>query len=186
VRSFFAIVLIAVHLFNMGGYRFIFDHFEQKAEEKLVSKLDRSEYKDSELIEVKVPIQLPYQIDWKDFERYDGEIEIEGVHYNYVKRKVQNDTLILLCIPNTDKMKIYNAREEFFSLVNNLQQNTDGQIPPAKNIILKTITTDFNSQSIDFVLASPSSPEDEKKCFNDKLIPSYALPSPGQPPESFC
>jgi hypothetical protein len=185
VRSFFAIVLIAVHLFNMGGYRFIFDHFEQKAEASFVSKLDRSEYNESDLIEVKVPIQLPYQTDWKDFERYDGEIEIEGVHYNYVKRKVQNDTLILLCIPNTDKMKIYNAREEFFSLVNNLQQNTDGKVPPAKPNILKNITSDYNSQSCDFVLISPSGLDNNKECFNDKLIPSYALPSPEQPPELF-
>ncbi len=186
VRNLFAIVLIAVHLFNIGGYRFVFDHFEQKASSKMLSKLDKLEYNEAELIEVKVPIRLPYQTDWKDFERYDGEIEINGVHYNYVKRKVQNDSLILLCIPNTDKMKIYNAREEFFSLVNDLQQNNDRKAPASKSNIIKTITSDYNNQPEEFVLADPSGSEAVLKYLNERLIPAFALPSPEKPPEALA
>jgi hypothetical protein len=171
----------------MGGYRFILDHFEQRAEANLVSKLDQSDYDESQLIEVKVPISLPYQVDWKDFERYDGEIEINGVHYNYVKRKVQNDSLVLLCIPNTDKMKIYNAREEFFSLVNNLQQNnSDGKFPPSKPNIVKSITSDCTKQPDDLSFSSPSGPEDIKGCFNEHLAVSNFLPSPEKPPETIA
>jgi hypothetical protein len=96
----------------------------------VVARIDRAKYNDKDLIEVKVPVNLPYQTNWQEFERYDGEIQIAGVHYNYVKRKLQNDTLILMCIPNTDKMKLFNARETFFSLVNDMQQNENGKHHP--------------------------------------------------------
>jgi hypothetical protein len=98
----------------MGGYRFVFDQLEKKASSQLLQQLDKEEYDDSQLIEMKVPLPMPYQTNWADFERYNGEIEISGVHYNYVKRKVQNDTLILLCIPNQGKMKLNSAKEQFF------------------------------------------------------------------------
>ena len=118
----------------------------------MVARIDRSDYDDQDLIEVKVPVNLPYQTNWQDFERYDGEIQIAGVHYNYVKRKLQNDTLILMCIPNTDKMKLFNARETFFSLVNDMQQTESGKnlplpVKPVK-IFMAEYVPDQNEFSI--------------------------------------
>ncbi len=136
-------MLLTIHLFNIGGYRFVFDELETRASFQLVEKLDNKEYNDAELIEMKVPLPMPYQTNWASFERYDGEIEIQGVHYNYVKRKVLNDTLILMCIPNHGKMKLNSAKEQFFSLVNDVSQRGDQKGSAPKSTLIKSITTDY-------------------------------------------
>jgi hypothetical protein len=117
----------------MGGYRLVFDHFEKQSSKSFVAQLDREEYEESNLIEIKVPIDIPYQQSWSEYERYDGELIVEGVHYNYVKRKLENGYMSFLCLPNTDKMRVYNARETFFTLVNDIQQEKDNQPLPAPN-----------------------------------------------------
>jgi hypothetical protein len=136
LRHFIAITLLLVHLFNAGGYRLVFDHMEEAAGERMITRIDGQYYDDRDLLEIRVPVNLPYQTNSPDFERIDGEVSLNGVHYNYVKRKIFNDTLILLCVPNTEKTKVFNARETFFSLVNDLQQEQPkGQHPaPAKTM----------------------------------------------------
>jgi hypothetical protein len=55
------------------------------------------------------------------FERTDGRIEIAGVEYSYVKRRIFNDSLEIMCIPNNAAMQLHNAKNNFFNLVNDLQ-----------------------------------------------------------------
>ena len=132
-----AILLLAIHLFNLGGYRFLFDLLEQRAGEGLIESIDHAQYDEHKLIEIRVPLNLQYHANWEDFERFDGEITIGGVHYNYVKRKLHNDTLILLAIPNEVKTKLYNAKETFISLVNDMQQGdqaSHGSSVPVKPV----------------------------------------------------
>jgi hypothetical protein len=178
-----AILLLLIHIFNVGGYRFVFDKLEKDASVQLIDKLDKEEYADNELIEMKVPLPMPYQTNWSSFERYNGEIEIDGIHYNYVKRKVWNDTLILMCIPNHDKMSLNSAKEQFFSLVNDLdQQGKETPATPKANVI-KTITTDY--QAIEAIHA-PVPPVAEIVGYtisNSSIPASVALEQPYQPPK---
>ena len=64
---------------------------------------------------------MPYQNNWSDYERYDGEVELNGIHYKYVKRKIEDGQLVLLCLPNDTKMKLQASKNDFFKLVNDLQ-----------------------------------------------------------------
>lgn len=121
MRKIAAILLLITMVFNWFGYRILSDYLQYRSDRQLEAKLDVEDYDASRLIELKVPVSLPYQSNWDDFERYDGEIVVNGIHYKYVKRKVYNDSLILLCLPNEDKMKIENAKDNFFKLVNDLQ-----------------------------------------------------------------
>jgi len=130
-----SILLLAVLLFNWFGYRILSDYYEHQADFALEQRLDKSEYDESQLIEIKVPIKLPYQTNWRDFERFDGEIEVDGIHYKYVKRKVYNDSLILLCLPHESKMKLQSARDQFFALVNDLQHPTQNKKSDSGNSI---------------------------------------------------
>lgn len=134
LRKILAILLLFIHLFYSGGYRLVFDRLEAYTADRIISRIDADAYDERELVEVRVPVNLPYQSNWPEFERYNGEIYMDGVHYNYVKRKMHNDTLILLCLPNQEKTHLLNARETFFSLVNDLQQDAPAkQVPtPAK------------------------------------------------------
>jgi hypothetical protein len=102
-----------VHLFNLAGYSLLFDFFIHQSDQQLIQQLDKNQYTDAELFEVKVPLNMPYITNFSDYERVDGEMEVNGIYYNYVKRKVYNDTLYLMCLPNKNKTRLSAARNEY-------------------------------------------------------------------------
>ncbi|MET0637433.1 MAG: hypothetical protein ABWZ25_15485 [Chitinophagaceae bacterium] len=101
-----AILLIAIHAFNFAGYTLVFDILIKRSDSQLVARLDKSNYDERNLVEVKIPLNLPYLLSSTAYERCDGSIEHQGIIYNYVKRRVFNDTLSVLCIPNQQKTSI--------------------------------------------------------------------------------
>lgn len=90
-----------------------------------MQQLDAHEYAETELVEIKIPFHVPYNTDWPDYRRQDGEMEIDGQHYNYVKIKISQDTIFLKCISNTAKDKLSIARNKVAKNVNNLPGNED-------------------------------------------------------------
>lgn len=101
------------------------DYVQQKADTHFEQKIDNKEYDANALIEVRAPVSLPYQTDWKEFERISGEITINGMHYKYVERKLEGGEMIYKCIPDEGKARLVNARENFFKLVNDLQNQQE-------------------------------------------------------------
>jgi hypothetical protein len=98
------------------------NYIESRANQQMEEQLDNNNYDETQLISIKVPITyLPYYNNSKTFERIDGQIEIHGTPYKYVKRRIYNDSLELLCIPNTTAMQIRTTRNEIFKFVNDLQ-----------------------------------------------------------------
>ena len=93
-----AILLLGILTFNWVGYRYLLSYLEDRANTAFNSRLDSDNYDESDLISIKVANNLPYT-NAKKFERVNGQIEIAGVQYNYVKIKVSADSLELLCIP---------------------------------------------------------------------------------------
>jgi len=116
-------LLLAVHLFNLAGYTLLFDYYMQQSDKQLTQQLDNNQYNDSELIEVKIALHTPYLTSWSAYERVDGEVEVNGVVYSYVKRKIHNDTLSLLCLPNKNKTQLRAARVEYAGHVNDVPSN---------------------------------------------------------------
>ena len=86
----------------------------------LLTSLDNEAYAEEDLITIKTPISLPYYSNSETFERVDGTIEIEGTEYQYVKRRIFNDSLELLCLPNLAKQQLQAVKHNFF------KQTTDG------------------------------------------------------------
>ena len=108
MKKLAAILLLAILIFNWIGYRFVVDYLQHKSDRQLEARLDKNQYDESQLVELKVPIHLPYQTSWAAYERYDGEIALNGTLYKYVERKLSDDTLYLKCLPNTKKMHLEN------------------------------------------------------------------------------
>lgn len=127
LKKIASILLLGILLFNLGGYRLLSDFFEDRADNHLQALLDRDQYDESELISIKVPASLPYGASTKQFERVDGQIEINGVNYTYVKRRFYQDSLELLCIPNLAKNSIQNAKQEFARLANDFINNNSSK-----------------------------------------------------------
>jgi hypothetical protein len=116
-------LLLLILLFNWFGYRLLISFIEVKADAHLEEQLNENNYDESQLVSIKVPVTyLPYYNNSISFERIDGQIEIGGILYKYVKRRIYNDSLEMLCMPNHAAMKLQSEQNEFFKFVNDLQQ----------------------------------------------------------------
>ena len=182
-----AILLSALLCFNWYGYQFVAGYLQYQAGLQLEARLDNNDYNDSQLIKVRIPLNLPYHNDWNYYERYDGEIEFRGIHYKYVKRTIENGDLVLLCLPNNAKQHIQSAKEEFFKLVNDLQQETTGKTTnPGKASALKNFFSDYHQEKNSWEITALQAGSTE---FNDT---KFYFPSvvnrlkPEQPPEYLC
>jgi len=130
VKRIAAILLLGMLLFNWGGYRLVSGYLETRADNRLEANLDQDRYNESDLVSIKVAANLPYYATYthsSNFERVNGEVTIKGVAYKYVKRRLYNDSLELLCIPNIEKAGVQNAKDQFFRLANDLANDTSSK-----------------------------------------------------------
>jgi hypothetical protein len=142
LRKLAAILLWGILLFNWVGYRLLNSILEDRANRRLDARLDQDQYEDDQLIAIKVPItHLAYYNNSAAFERADGEIEVDGIPYRYVKRRICNDTLEMLCIPNQGAIQLRQSGKNYFNGVNDIehqQGSPSGSHPGAK----KSFATD--------------------------------------------
>lgn len=172
-------------LFNWVGYELYTAILQQRATTSLISRLDDNDYTDSELISFKFPAsQLGYYSNNASYDRVDGTVSIEGAQYNYVKRRIYNDSLELLCIPNRTVNRLQTARDDFFKLVNDLQhpghsKKTDSNTASFKGFhgeYYNNVTAPVSSRSAGLAIA----PTAERRRFS---IPEISITPAGQPPD---
>lgn len=144
VKRIASILLLGLLAFNWGGYRLLTDYFESRADLQLQANLDNNQYNPQDLIRIKVPASLPYGSSSEKFERVQGNIEIKGISYTYVKRRFYQDSLELYCIANTARTSIQNARDEFAKLANDFLNNTSSKkVPSHQSHSVKYSVPDF-------------------------------------------
>ena len=119
-----AIFFLLLFLFNIAGYKGLFFFLNKSADERFTEKIKAGDDLEKDLILVKFPFNVPYLYASNEYESTDGEVNVNGVIYNYVKRKIARDTLFLMCIENKEKTLIEAKRAEFFNKVNDLDLNT--------------------------------------------------------------
>ncbi len=136
-------LLICVLSFNWYGYDILVKILETHYDEQLEIALDNKNYDASQIIELDSKIVLPYVADMSSFERVDGEVIIDGVHYKFVERKYENGRVIYRCIPNTEKIKLYSARSAFYQLMNEIQETSNQTKHPANPFSAKKTLSDY-------------------------------------------
>lgn len=146
MKKLAAILLFILFLFNLVGYRLWFNYVQQQSDIQLEASLDKNQYNEDDLITIKVPLSMPYQTVQSGYERVNGEIKIDGKIYKYVKRRVVNGELELLCLPDQNKMRLQNAKNDFFKTTNDITSNSSKKSDNSKTSIFKNITTDFEQQ----------------------------------------
>lgn len=125
MRKIAAILLLSIFTFNIVGYQLVFNFFSQQSDIVLQQALDQDKYNDDQLISIKQPTNLPYYSNSKAFSRIDGEVEIDGTTYKYVKVRIYNDSLEMLCIPHIEKMKIQQSKQAYAKVANDFQQDSN-------------------------------------------------------------
>src|SRR5579862_2493425 len=140
VKRIAAIFMLGLLLFNWVGYQLYTSILQDRADKTLIANLDENNYSDADLISIKVPAaHISSYVNSKEFQRVDGQIEINGVQYNFVKRRYNDGMLELLCIPNKSVTRIQNARDNFFKLVNDLQHPGQSKKSDQHNTVFKSI-----------------------------------------------
>jgi len=185
VKKLAAISLLILLLFNFIGYRLLFYALQQNAEKNIVARIDKEKYNDADLITLTVPLSMPYLQDSKNFERKDGEITISGKIYHYVKQKISQGNLVLLCLPDDQKTHLKNAQDDFTRLANELQNNASSSKKSGENSqINKLVISDYEQLQTSYFDAYSTS---INKSFSIDVI--FATQkgegiTPEQPPEA--
>ena len=181
MRKSASIILLLILLFNMIGYRALFYYAEKQADASLEARLDKELYEENELVTVKVPLFNPYQIEQNTFERINGEININGKIFKYVKRMVSDGNLILLCIADDHKNVLKKAKSEYESASNDLAPNSknNGRSGIQKNINNGDYIYEYESVE---VWKCGSSTRNHAVC-NIIIIKDPLIAAPGKPPE---
>lgn len=184
LKKLAAILLIVILSFNWYGYRIVTSILTNNADKQLELRLDKNQYDESQLIELKVALNIPYQNDQADFERHYGEIEIDGKYYTYVKRKIEGGFLILKCIPNNSKEQIKEAGNDYFKMTNGFDQNQPDKKQNNNSNLAKNFWSEYDGRETDFTIDIFS--ELIRKSFlnNSISLQDICLSSPGQPPET--
>ena len=151
MKKLAAIFLIVIFLFNIGEYRLWFYFEQQRSDNRIEVLLDNEAYNEAELITITTPLSLPYQTSTSDFERVSGEISFNGKIYKYVKRKIDNGNLVLLCLPDKNKMELEKAKADFFKNTSDLAQNDNSKkSDKSKGISFKNAGSDYDKYSFAF------------------------------------
>lgn len=158
-RKIATILLLSFLFFNWVGYWLFISWFESHVEAQWKLRLDNDQYDPSQLVLVKVSAScLPYSNASKDFERADGKVDIGPIHYRYVGKRLYNDSVEFLCLPDREANRLQTAKNDFFSLVNDLQITGHAKTPgsPGKIAcnILKVCYLDNHYLALNYFPAS--------------------------------
>ena len=179
MKKLAAILLMCLFLFNLVGYRLLISHWKQESDRSLVSKLDRGDYTKESLVEIKLAAPLTYPRDMPAFERADGEIEVGGVFYRYVKMKWYNDTLSLLVVHNTEKSNLQSRQHDYYQHTADLP-GSQGKKDAAG---FKIFTTDYFFQEAERETAAVTPASITYSTFTHLVAHAAYLQAIEQPPE---
>jgi hypothetical protein len=134
LKRFFAIVLLSVHLFYIGGYALVFRYYIHQSDVQIVKQIFDNKVDNAKLIELKIPVNMPTIQDWSDYEEIVGQIQLKDAYYNYVRLRMTRDTMYLICLPNTAKTQLVKANVIAAKEISDVPLNKKGQEPVSKKV----------------------------------------------------
>lgn len=148
MRKLIAICFAGILLFSTGGYHPIISLLQHKADRNLESLLDQDVYDESNLVEVRMPLNMPYQQRYTGYERHYGNIEIDGQSYTYVKKKIDGDVVIFQCIPNHSRQQLKDMRFDLTRANTILATSENSSSKQQQQTLIKSNLGDFDDQLI--------------------------------------
>ncbi len=181
MRKIAAILLILLLFFNWYGYRLVLSVMQDHTDQKLESRIDNNEYDESQLIEIRVALHMPYQERFTDFERHYGEVNMDGIVYTYVKRKIEGDVLILKCIPNHSKQLLIKTADDLTK--SNSGQSPDNPGRKQTNSFAKVFSGDYDDQTVFCSLSGMSLAGNIYISKFSSALKDILIKTPHQPPK---
>ncbi|HEY8931235.1 MAG TPA: hypothetical protein VIM55_18670 [Mucilaginibacter sp.] len=179
MKRLFAIVLLSIHLFNIGGYALLFQYYIHKSDVQMVKEIFDNKINDAKLIEIKIPVHMPTIQDWDEYEVVQGQIQLKDAYYNYVRLKMTRDTMYFVCIPNEVKTHLTKANVIVAKEINDVPLSKKGHDAAAKKV---NTVSDYNLQAFQYQYrAFETSVKPEVHTISFRLNSPY-IDSPGKPP----
>lgn len=182
MKKLLAISLLSIYLLSLIGYSLVFQFLINRTDKQFTLNLDAKAYNESDLVEVKTPLNMPYLNTTNKFERADGQIEINGTLYNYVKRKISNDTLYILCLPNFAKTKLCKAKTDY---ANQSADNPVGKSSDQSALKKISFFSDSNLNAVHFSFDACASSSNANIPFNNLTTLKGFVTKHLQPPDLF-
>src|ERR1700712_5570483 len=171
--------MLLVILFNLGGYSLFFQYMIDRSDSKIINQINNNRYRSSDLVEVKIPVDLPTLQDWNEFEAIGGQVQFKNNKYNYAQIKMTRDTRYLLVIPNHERTKLVNVNIIYAKQVNDIPLSKKSH----NSLLKKSITeSQYNYISLNY---DTTIPVENAKTHQDRSflnIVQLSLGVPGQPP----
>jgi len=158
------------------------NYFISRTDKQMVKQLDEGGYSEASLIQIKVPMYMPYSPNQTKYERWDGEIEVNGIHYNYVKRKISSDTLYLYCLPNNDKTELYKAKNDYAGSINDVDDPSSNKKQSAPSEKKGAFENDYDCNTGEYNFLNNAAALKLYTTFPSHLI-NRSAGSPEQPPD---
>jgi glutamate racemase len=161
----------------------VFSYLEKEASQELTASIETKSFDENNLIEIKTDLNMLYVSD-KDYENAYGETVIKGVHYQYVKRKIENNVLYLMCLPNDAKTVLAETKTAIEKNNAETGNSNSKQKRPVQKILKSTQTEyvqNHYSYQIDNIIIITSSTLLNNR--NSKLSSLFTPLTPEQPPE---
>ncbi|MET3981539.1 hypothetical protein ABIB62_004153 [Mucilaginibacter sp. UYP25] len=179
MKRFFALFLLSIHLFNTGGYTFVFQYFIHQSELSIVKNIYENKVDATQLVQIKIPVNNKGITDWPDYERVLGQVQLKNGFYNYVGVKMTRDTMFLVCVANSVKTKLFNANIIMAKNVSDAPLSKKGEAPAKK---ASSSMSDYNYPVVTYNFFSF---DDTVEQLADSISSSLTNPyieSPGKPP----
>ncbi len=183
MKRFIAILLLNVHLFNLGGYQFVFQYFIHQSEVQIVKEIYENKIDATRLVEIKIPVHLPGIKKWDNYVRDCGQLQLKGVYYNYLRYKMSPDTMSFICIANSVKTRLVSANLVIAKEINDVPLSKKGHDSSQKKV---NTSNEYSFTAVDYQFMA----------FSTLLKPSTGpisyqlnnpyIESPGKPPNSIC
>ncbi len=183
VKRLIAILLLNVHLFNLGGYSLVFEYFIHRSEVQIVKQIYENKVDATKLVEIKIPVHLPKIHSWNGYVRDQGQLQLKGVYYNYLRYKVTQDTMSFICIANSVKTRLVNANLIIAKEISDVPLSKKGHDSSQKKI---NAGGEYSFQVMHYQFLSYGRTLKVKPRPIAYHVNSPFIESPGKPPNSAC
>ncbi|TWJ04863.1 hypothetical protein JN11_00586 [Mucilaginibacter frigoritolerans] len=179
MKRIFAIVLLGIHLFNLGGYVLLYRYYIHQSDVQMVKQIFDNKIDDTKLVEIKIPVNMPTIQDWNDYEVIEGQIQLKDAYYNYVRLKMTRDTMYFICIANETKTRLEHANIITAKEINDVPLTKKGEAPVSKKV---NTLSEYNLQAFEYdYVAFGTNLKQTTKPISLNLSKPY-IKSPGKPP----
>ena len=179
MKKFFAIFLLCVHLFYIGGYTLLFEYYIHKADTQMVKEVFSNKIDNNKLILLKIPVHLPTQENQSEFEDVAGQIQLKDAYYNYIRLKITRDTAYFVCLPNTAKTRLVNANIYTAKEISDVPLSKSSHAPMVKKV---NMLSEYKLEAFQYNYAAIGAYVKYNAFVKPTIINDPFIESPGKPP----